>query len=123
MPLNQRDRQRTVPGDTAFDALWRRLLERAKNKPEWRTQTITGKAYYLTAGADRIVLKPVAGGKSRRPYKREEAEKLWSSGLRKDPKNTTLADVAKARGNETHRSYWWVIYGELWDLAHASKAA
>ena len=96
-----------------FEALWSALQERAREKPVVRTQSSESK-YYLTAGGDSVALEPLGGG-YRRSYSRERVRRLWSA-LRKDPEETTPAEIQAALDTETHSSFMWIIYKELWQL-------
>ena len=104
--------------DKPFDALWLKLQEHAREKPVVRTQS-TENEYFLTTAGDSIALEPVGGG-YRRAYRRERVERLWSA-LRKDPEETTPAQIQAALDPETHGSFLWIIYKELWQIAQASE--
>lgn len=111
-----RDYQNAVVG-VSFDALWLKLVESAQSKTV-RTRS-SGTEYSLTAHPDSLVLDPVGGG-HKRSYSRERVEALWASGLRKTPEETTPSDVALSL-ERRHGSFLWIIYKELWELAHTTS--
>ena len=115
--LAESARKRTLVGKS-FDALWLKLQVHAREKPLVRTQTRESE-YFLTTADDSIALEPVGGG-HRRAYRRERVERLWSA-LRKDPEETTPAQIQAALDPETHGSFLWVIYKELWQIAQAAE--
>ena len=99
----------------SFDALWLKLVERTQAKLV-RTRS-SEREYSLTADPNSVVLEPVDGG-DKRTYSRERVERLWTTGLRKAPEETTPAEVARSVGRK-HGSFMWIIYKELWELGHA----
>ena len=115
-----RPETRSTEPDASFEVLWGMLLDRAQRKPLVRTQS-SGEEYRLEAGDRAVVLVPVGDGHER-PYSRERVRRLWAAGLRKDPAETTPADIQAALGTGTHGSYYWVIYKELWDLDRREQA-
>ena len=101
--------------EVSFDVLWGELLERARTNPVVRTRS-SEREHVLGTGGDSISLEPVDGGESR-SYSRERVGRLWASGLRKDPAETTPTEVTALDTGTTHGSYMWIVYKELWDLA------
>lgn len=100
----------------SFDTVWGRLHERAQLRPVVRTKN-SDKEYVLTSVGDKIVLVPKDAGTERQCSK-DHARKLWDSGYREDPRDTTPGKIEEIFGTGRHGSYLWIIYKEIWDLAY-----
>ena len=103
---------------SSFDELWNRLgcdgprIVRGKS----------GNEYELEKAHDKVVLRPRDGGQERSKTKKY-IRKLWEMRERLgSPQTATPGKMRELLGRKTTPRHVWIIYNELWKLAHGQES-